>query len=97
MCTPTKIPTDKYSRIILIKWILGALYLTAIIIAGFYFIPERCDCRGDNSNYDDSTKLEYEQLKSRVEFLENEIEIKDQIIASQQELLNVRDEIIKHQ
>lgn len=76
------------------KWVSGALYVAAIIIAGFYYIPKRCSSI-NCAESDLSTVSDSQQLQDQIEWLENELAIKNDIIKSQKELLDWKEELIK--
>ena len=96
MCSSaTNTSANKPSNSFPYKWPFSALFITVVIVSGFYFIPRRCDsCFNDTESYV-ATESENLQLRNKIESLENELEIKNDIIKSQKELLDWKDELIK--
>lgn len=90
MCTPGSKP-PKQAKTFPWKWLFGTLFITLVIIAGFYCLPSRC-CASEPSITRDS---EIQQLKNQIESLEVEIENKNRIIESQKELIHWKDELVK--
>lgn len=89
MCTPSPKPT-KHTEFPW-KWFIGALYITLVVIAGFYYLPGRC-CSSESSIARDS---EIQLLRNQIESLEIEIENKNRIIESQKELINWKNELVE--